>query len=806
MSSRSFIGRSRPSLQVARKTLCVALGAVFMATLLPPALATENFNEAAARSYSVPAGPLGRVLSSFAASSGIALSFDPKLTEGLNSPGLDGSYTTREGFARLLSGTSLELFRQPDGSYGLRRQLQSSATTLPEVKVVAAADKNDLPAPYAGGQVARGGRLGMLGNTDIMDAPFSLTAFTAQAIEDNQMSTIADVARLDPSVRSTGMAADNSDAFFIRGFALGDNNISEVAFDGLYGAGPNYRMMADYAERIEVLKGPAAMIYGMAPNGAGGGTINVVPKRAGVDLTRIRGSYGNGSQLGTHADVSRRFGDQREFGIRLNGAYQNGDTALDNQSRRASLGAVALDYQGDKLRATLDLIDQREDIDAPSRRPWLGAGIAVPKAPDGQRNVTQAWEYSRSTEQSATMRMEYEATKTLSFFAAAATAKSEVDRLFNTPIMLNSAGDVSVQPAAGTFNVKRDSIEAGVRSRFETAAVSHRVTLQVNRYRDELARATVNGAVYTSNIYHPISQPRQDVALPSDVPKVSATTLTGIALTDTLSAYDERLQLILGLRKQTVESENFAPGVTNPRYDKSALTPAVGLVIKPQKNISLYGNYIEGLAKGDTAPAGADNAGQIFAPYKTKQHEIGVKVDHGSFMTTLSLFQITRPSGQLTNNVYAVDGEQRNRGVELAAYGTPTRGVRLYGGITWIEAKLTQTNTAATQGNTAVGVPRMQGSLNAEWDMPSLSGMTLIASAFHSGKQYVDQANSRELPSWTTVDLGARYLSKIGGMDVVWRANLRNAFDKAYWAGASTWGTLALGAPRTFVVSATVDF
>ena len=103
-------------------------------------------------------------------------------------------------------------------------------------------------------------------------------------------------------------------------------------------------------------------------------------------------------------------------------------------------------------------------------------------------------------------------------------------------------------------------------------------------------------------------------------------------------------------------------------------------------------------------------------------------------------------------------------------------------------------------------MPGVQASFNAEWDVPVLSGLTVSGSVLHSGKQYVDQSNSRQLPAWTTLDLGARYKTSLVGKTVVWRANLRNALDKEYWAGASTWSTLAIGMPRTFQLSATVDF
>ena len=178
----------------------------------------------------------------------------------------------------------------------------------------AAARPGALPPSYSGGQVARGGQIGLLGNKDFMDTPFNITIYTAKKIEDQQASTIADVVSNDPSVRFTGQTGGILDSFFIRGFPIGEGNVGEIAFNGVYGVAPNYRVFTDYVERIEIIKGPAALLYGMAPNSSVGGTINIVPKRASdVDLTRVTTDYATNSQFGTHLDVSRRFGENREF-------------------------------------------------------------------------------------------------------------------------------------------------------------------------------------------------------------------------------------------------------------------------------------------------------------------------------------------------------------------------------------------------------------------------------------------------------------------------------------------------------------
>lgn len=690
----------------------------------------------------------------------------------------------------------------------VKQEVAENIKTLPAVTI--SAESDDVSRPYAGGQAARGGRLGLLGNTDVMNSPFSTSSYTAQMMEDRQAVTVADVLSRDSSVRSTGQTGGVVDSFFVRGFPIGEGNLGEIAFDGQYGVAPNYRVFSDYAERVEVIKGPAALLYGMSPNSGIGGVINIVPKRASnVDLTRFTTDYSSNSQVGGHLDMSRRFGADRQFGVRFNGSHHQGNTPLDNQSRKADVGAVALDYQGERFRASLDVIDQQEQFDAPSRPFLAAAGVAIPSAPDGRRNVTQAWGWSKIKDQSLLLRAEYDLSDKLTLFANTGGAKSDVARLSDqTPTILNVAGNTSSTPMYFKFGVERSSADTGLRARFDTGAVRHAVTLQASVYHDQLSRGSTSGTAVLSNIYSPVGRPSQNLSAPALVPKISETKLSGVALADTLSMFDERVQVTLGARQQQVKSDNFSPatGAVTSSYDKSAVTPLLGLVVKPWQNVSFYANYIEGLSKGDVAPSTASNAGQTFAPYKSKQHEIGVKIDHGRLITTLSAFQIRKPSGQLAGNVFAVDGEQRNRGMELNLFGEAAKGVRLLGGVTLLDAKLTKTNSSATQGRTPVGVPSVQANLGAEWDTSWVSGLTLNGGVAYTGKQYVNQANTQSVPSWTKVDLGARYRTRIDGKATTFRADVLNAFNRNYWSGVASFSTFSLGAPRTLVLSAAVDF
>ncbi len=757
------------------------------------------------RAYNIAPGPLGVTLSSFAVDAGIALSFQPSITEGLVSPGLSGSYSVQEAVSRLLEGSGLEMVARSDGTWTLVvRRVTLSDTTVEGIDKRA----DSLPPVLAGGQVARGGRLGILGNRDAMDAPFSVSSYTSTLIKDQQAVTVGDLLERDSSVRSTGQTGGIVDSFFIRGFPVGEGNLGELAFDGVYGVASNYRVFTEYAERIELVKGPGALLYGMSPNSGVGGVINVVPKRSlDEDLTRFTTSYALNTQLGGHLDVSRRFGEERRFGVRVNGSVQQGDTAIDKQSREVGIGAIALDYQGERLRTTLDLINQKESFDAASRPFLIASGVEIPSAANGRTSVSQEWGWSETRDKSALLGGEYDLNDNLTVFAHAGGGKSDVARMSDqTPTIINEAGDTSSIPGYYKFEVQRYTVDAGARLRFDTGPISHSTALQVTRYRDNLSRGIISGPAILSNIYHPIDRPKPAIAKP-DTPKVSESELSGVALADTLSVLDERLQVTLGVRQQNIKSDNYnAAGFVTTSYDKSKSTPLFGVVAKPWDHVSFYYNYVEGLSKGDIAPSAAANAGEIFSPYVSRQQEVGVKFDYGRFMSTIALFQLEKPSGELASGVFSVNGEQRNRGVELNMAGEIATGTRLIGGVTLLDGELTRTGVAANRGNKPVGVPEVQANLWAEWDVPQIEGLTLTSGAIYTDSQYVNQANTQQLDAWTRFDVGARYATRIAERPTTFRATVQNVFDHEYWSGVASYGAFSQGAPRTLLLSATVDF
>ncbi len=328
-----------------------------------------------------------------------------------------------------------------------------------------------------------------------------------------------------------------------------------------------------------------------------------------------------------------------------------------------------------------------------------------------------------------------------------------------------------------------------------------------NRVRRDYGRRSVPGADWVTNLYNPAWGPAPAGFWPPILR--SKTRLVSYGLADTLSFAEDRVQLTLGARRQEVRTDtlNATTGALTSRYDASATSPAAALLIKATDNISVYANYIEGLSKGQTAPVTAANAGQLFPPFKTKQKEIGLKVDLGDFTHTLALFEINRPSSYTdpVTNVFSFGGEQRNQGVEWGFFGEPMPGVRLMGGVAYIDPKVTKAAISANEGKQATGIPRLQGKLGVEWDVPALQGLTLTANATAVSKQYISADNSLSVAGHTTYDVGARYATRVADHAVTLRGGITNLANKAYW-GMPQLSSLALGAPRTFMLSASMDF
>ncbi|MGP4120599.1 TonB-dependent receptor [Psychrobacter aquimaris] len=679
--------------------------------------------------------------------------------------------------------------------------------TLPAITVEADVEEN---SNYAGGQVTYTNNMGFLGNKDFLDTPFSAISYTDKFIADQQAVDITDViAATDPAVYTSGASGESLESYYIRGFASSSN---DVTVNGLTGMAPYYRSSPEMFERVEVLKGPSAMLNGMSPNGSIGGSVNLVTKRAGDEpLTQLTTRYLSDSQLGAHVDIGRRFGEDKQFGFRVNGAYREGDSAVDDQEKQAQSAAIALDWRGERARVSADLYTTTDHVDGPTRGVTLASGVDIPSVPDPDTLLNPSWAYFETQTKGAIGRAEFDINDQLTTYASMGVTKWNYDGLSADNAQIsNTDGDISTTVGYVGDDNERQSFEVGLNGQFQTGNIGHQIAVNATRYEEEynLYAARFRGVSVDTNIYDPVWGSRPDLDLNPPLLTATDTELTSYGIADTLSFDQDKYQLTLGARYQQLKTEQTGGMLsTGTKYDENAITPSVALSVKITDQTSLYANYIEGLSKGDTAPTDAENAGEIFAPYKTKQKEVGIKIDLGNFSHTLSAYEIEKPNSytDTDTNIFSYAGAQRNRGVEWGVFGSPAENVRLMGGISYIDAKLTKMNDGVNEGNQAAGVPKWQSKIGVEWDLPLVENLTLTANANAVSKQYLENDNIQSLPGRTIYGVGARYLTSVNDKPLTLRGSVENVMNKAYWTTAH-YNDLAIGEPRTFLLSATMDF
>lgn len=683
---------------------------------------------------------------------------------------------------------------------GAAAQTPAKDAKLGEVTVTEQAEAiGNLQKTYSGGQLARGGSLGILGTSDLMNVPFSTTNYTAELIQNQQALTIADVVMNDASVRPLTSRGGFGDEFQIRGFSVSN---ADTGFNGLYGLAPTTRVPLETVERVEVLKGPGSFANGMSPGASIGGSINLVPKRAGdIPLTRLTGTYMGEAQFGTHLDVGRRFGTDNQWGVRVNGLWRNGEGNVDGGRQRLGLASVGLDYAGTDLRWSFDALSSRGKTVEFRPQISFAANVTQPLKPPSPRSNWYPGTDMQDNVDMVSTRLEYDINERTTVWGGVGYSEVDYTQIFPRALGgLRQDGGFNVTNNWYDYYAKTTAAEAGVRTRFNTGPVKHQLALGVNLLDQESGNAFTTGQTVPSNIYNPTPLVPMTGARPAPS-KTAELVQHSVALVDTMAFANDTVLLTLGLRDQTIEQKNGL-GVTT--YKKSAVSPMAGVVFKPVKNVSVYANYTAGLVRGGIAPQTASNPGEVFAPQKTKQYEVGVKADWGRLMTQVAVYEIKRPNAltDAVTNLYSFGGEQRNRGLELTAYGEVMRGLRAMGSVAFNDAELTQT-TPANQGNNAPGVPDRTFNLGLDWDTPWVPGLSLNGRVIHTSKVYTSATNTLRMPSWTRMDIGARYATKVSGKPVTLRANLENVFNRDYWI-TSTYVTV--GAPRTLMLSASVDF
>lgn len=703
----------------------------------------------------------------------------------------------------------------PFTGYAAEYQLDDIVVTGVRVHEAPISEHNEVP----GGQVARTADYGVLGNRDTMTTPFNATTFTDKTITDIQASNITDVIAMDASTNNQTLSGA-SQAWAIRGFRAQQQDVS---FNGLHGIAPRFYTGVEGIDRVEVLKGASALLYGMSPNGSVGGNVNYVPKRAkqGENQNSIKFTYGDGKQFGQQIDLGARTADNK-WGVHFTGYHTNGSTSFKDEKINTNSAFLGVDRQGSHSRFYLDAGYVYNNIENPQYRVQF-SGITNKEIPNtkspnyiGQHGMLSADHnakyglpdtYRHVTEKFGVARYEYDFSKHLTGFAALGMRETKMDYVYND--FRYQANGTSQYLLHNNTHINRAlSAEVGLKGQFDTGTIKHEVTgvatrLAWKRYmtNDKEGAWTNMSKLTSTTVSDYDSKYGWDPALND------SNLLTGFALTDVISTKDDKWTFVLGGRYQHIKQNLNKTGKT---YKEHAFSPAFAVVHKLNDRTSVYANYMQGLTAGDIVDSNYANDGEVLAPYKTKQFEVGAKFNTGKYLTTVSAFQMEQ-AGTLVETRNGLDyltsgGKVRNRGVEVSVAGEPREGTRVMGSLMFLRSKY-QKALDSYQGNDVMGTPRWQAVARVEQDIKSVKGLSVSLRANYQGPSYIDQWNTYKVGGRVTWDLGTRYEFKgLGGHPMTLRADVYNVFNKDYWNAMSNNPAIYVGKGRTAVVSLETKF
>jgi len=655
---------------------------------------------------------------------------------------------------------------------------------------------------------------GLLGDVVVQDTPFSISAYKAELLVRQQARTVRDAVANDASVRVSTSEGAVGEQFLIRGFPLGNQ---EISTDGLFGLVNSRRTPLEFYDRVEVLKGPNGLFTGTPPTGNVGGVINLVTKQAPErSVTRMTGSYASDSYFGGHVDLARRFGHADQFGARINVVYRDGGLPFGFETNRLFGLSGTADFRSGPLRIFAYGSHTDDRTTAPNVALTF-ADVVLP-APDGNTNPSQPWVYfaSRYTGGYAGAALELaEGWSIQARYGHANTFDRSFATINATAVRANGSFDFLPNIFSGRSNV--DTYDATLIGHVRTGAVSHRLSLATNAYSAELfgARVTPLGAVLLpASIYRPVFYPEPMLPRTGDYRRSGENRLTSYAVADTLGGFDDRLLVTLGARYQRLHviSRNIATQEISSESNRSRLSPTAALLFKANGALSLYASHTTALTPGPIPSRATCNFGQLFPPLLSRQYEAGAKAAFGRLAAQVAVFEITNRFSILGPiqlrlppcQTLAVDGRVRNRGLEATMSGSPMASVQVVGGLSLYDGRLIRTSGGLYNGNRAPGIPHLQLNLSGEWTPAFAHGLAFNARVTSTAGVQANAANTQGAPGWTIMDLGLAYRLVGSNVPVTFRAAVLNVADDDYYAAAAN-GSFLRGAPRTARMSISVD-
>ena len=681
----------------------------------------------------------------------------------------------------------------------------------------------------ASGYRAESVSVGPLGEKSPMEVPYSITVVPREILENQPTTGMAGLTKYNPSAQYEARGGMYIGRPQTRGFegTISENN----RMDGLNVAVTTAYPM-EQLERIEILNGLGGFLYGPA---SPSGVFNLVLKRPTdkplyqIDVGNI--SYDDKSNSYVHADLSGPLGSN--FGYRTNLLYGNGhEWAVDNTLKR-NLISMALDWHGrpdTSVELNFSYYDLKEQgfpagFTYGSSTTTPGTNIRLPSALDPTRGgYGQGWAGYELSTRTSSIRVKHDFNDdwhvTGGFLDQ--SAARIVNQVLNT--LTDNSGDykttLGALPNANTTTFVVDSDLLNLNGRVKTGSFIHDLVLGTNgqqRSSTSLRIPFANQTVGTANVNNPVSYPEpvwwQDQAsYKSNVIQQQSVT-AGDPVT-----YKAWSAMVTASYSWLNSVSYNVSGATTSKSSDSGASFGASLTYKPLENTLLYFTYADSLQQGDTAPTTAANANVTLAPYRSEQYEVGAKVSLNKIDLTTALFRIDRPYAYVGgDNVFKVQADQVNYGMEMMASGKITDRVTVFGGVTLLDPLLTDTGNVATNNNYVIGVPKVQANLYAEYEMPFITGLTPSLNVHYTGKRAGDAENSTWASEYATLDLGVRYVTKMMGKETTWRVTANNVTNEQYWASVmpsningggagGTVNTAYLGTPREIITSLEVKF
>ncbi|MDP3331255.1 MAG: TonB-dependent receptor [Methylococcaceae bacterium] len=805
-------------------TLAIALALPSIATSLPSSAADTSKAvtlENAKQNFNIPAQPLANALNAFIATSDWQVGFPAGLAKDVRANAVSGSYTPQQALEKLLQGTGL-VYRVTGGnSVTLEKTVEQSPqtkeTTLAPV-TVAGAVVYDSTDPYNKDYSLPNAFTGTKTDTPLFDTPMSVQVVPKAVIADQQAIGLEDALKNVSGVaKGWGFGNDKNENLYIRGF----DNGSSIYRDGVLT--PNTPISLANAERVEVLKGPSAMLYGRAQPG---GLVNIVTKRPKTEAYySLQQQFGSFDTYRTLLDATNKITEDGALAYRVNYEHLDSATFRDNHPITRDFVAPSLTWKiTDKTQLDLDFMYQNIKDVGDSGIPYnLQKSGAIPgKIPinfSGNEptdfadkeaytgGVTLTHEFNQDWK----LRAKY-STHNQTYLTAQTPSNENVDLLGNLARGFIKTSD-DFQNQYGTVDIT---------GHFATGPLQHNVLIGADYYHSKNRNLySAYQSAPTINVFNPQYGFNDFANIPLGGQNDNTNEWYGIYVQDQLSLWNQWHLLMGGRFDNAMTSSYDDKGVLTNHTDDDNFSPRIGLLYQPITWLGAYVNYVNGF---NAFNSGTPLTGSSFEPERSKEMEFGLKGEwlDGKLRSNLAFFELTKTNvkSQLPapfSSFYATTGAQRSRGIEYDLQGQVTDYLNVIGTYTYTEAVVTSGNDSPFSGVGKAGdrfanIPRNAASLWSTLDFSEFGaqGFSAGAGVYLVGRRMGNVNNSFEVPGYARVDTMLKYQHPVGPSKLTLQFNIENLLDKEYISSSNGYGDFIYqtlpGAPRTFLGSVKVEF